>query len=156
MAYVLAIHLITLTDYWEFWVLVCLIGFLVVRLAVEWIVRTSRKNAPELLSGLMKVLKKIMFFLSVCTIAFFVATCAVGMAGESMDNGAFLAISLKLWHCTWFSLCVTCVVAFLLFLVWSVHATSRWFPWPACKWIARGAGEERQKDNVKEGEDQEE
>ena len=145
-----------LTTPWGFWALVCLIGFLVLRSAAKWIGRTSGEDVLELLSGLMKISRRMLSFLFVCTGAFFVATCVVGMAGKSMESATFLAMFLKLWYWTLVSLCVTCVVVFLLFLVWSVHLTSRWFPWPTCKWIARGAGEERQKDNVKEGEDQQE
>lgn len=140
---------------WEFRILVGLIVFFILRSAFKWIVRAGRASEPEL-SGLMKVLKKVLLLLSICTVAFFVATCAVGMAGGSTENGTLLAISLKLWYCIWFSLCVTCVVAFLLLLVWLVHVTSRWFPWPTYRCVATHSAEEKWKDDTREGKDRKE
>jgi len=145
MVNVLAIRMI---NPWPSRVLICLIGFLV----VLSIIGTNR----EILPSLMKVLKKIVFVLSMCTVAFFIAACAVGLTCESMDNVALSAKFLKLCHGTWVSLCVTCVVACLLFLAWAVHAMSRWFAYPTNTWVAPGFGEEEQKDDAKEGEDQEE
>jgi len=134
---------------WEFRILVGLIVFFVLRSAFKWIIRAGRASEPEF-SGLMRVLRRTTFFLFILTGAFFVATCTVGMAG------ALLAMFLGLWHCTLVCLCATCVVAFLLFLVWLVHVTSRWFPLPTYRCVASHSGEERWKDDAREGKDRKE
>ena len=76
-------------------------------------------------------------FLSICTGALSVTLCIVGIVGVSMDSVAILALFLKIGYCTWISLCVTCVVAFLLLLAWTVYAAGRRFGWTKCHWLMR-------------------